>query len=293
MSSSSNFQYTPHDELYGQHIPKEDPELLSSKLQDLQKELDIIPDSDKIDWVSALQTCPDLCDDKFLLMFLRCEIFQCDLAAKRIVKYWRKRVELFGDLAFQPLVLGPNGPFKNDDCALKEIAMMRCMNTKDLAGRPIIFADPSRLPVDQETYENESVARSIWYYMHAALEDETAQRKGVIMVVFPKNIKLGGFNRKLLKLNADSIKGCIPVRISAIHICHPPKIFNLIFPILKAVMGAHLRKKIKLNSESEEKVLEKLNSDYCISKEKLPSEIGGGVVVDHEKWLEERLEAGY
>ena len=96
-TTTTAFQYTEYDELYGQHIPKETPELISSKLQDLQKKLDFIADENKKDWTMALQKCPELCDDKFKLMFLRCEVFNCDKAAKRIVKYWKKRVELFGE----------------------------------------------------------------------------------------------------------------------------------------------------------------------------------------------------
>lgn len=293
--NSTTFRTTPHDELYGQHIPNETPELISSKLQDLEKELDLISDDDKKDWIMATQKCPDLCNnEKFKLMFLRCEIFNCDLAAKRIVKYWKKRVALFGqELAFQPLVLGPDGPFQKDDMALRQIAFMRCLNTRDLAGRPIVFGDPSRLPVDQSTYENESVARSLWYYLHALLEnDETAQRKGAVFIMFPKNVRLANMNRKLAQMNADTIKGCVPIRISSIQICHPPKIFDLIFPIIKAIMGPHLRKKVQLNSGSDENVLKRLNDEFGISSEKLPTEMGGGLVIDHEKWLDERKEAG-
>lgn len=281
-----SFQYTPHDELYGQVIPKENPELISSKLKELDKELDNI--GDKTAWIMALEQCPHMCDEKFKLMFLRCEIFNEVLAAKRIVKYWAKRVELFGeDKAYKPFVLGDDGPFAGDEKAL-QIGFMRLTHKRDDAGRPIIFVDPSRLPEDKSSYENESVCRSLWYNTHVLLDDETAQRKGAVIIAFPKNVKLHQFNRKLGKMNIESIKGCIPIRLSAIHICHPPAIFDIIFPIMKVLMGAHMRKKIKLNSGSDEFVIQKFETQFGIAKEKLPSEMGGELVLNHEQWLEER-----
>lgn len=290
---NSTFETTVYDDLYGQVIPKETPELLSSKFEELEIELRKIPDDKKQDWRMALEKCPDLCDEAFKLMFLRCEVLNADLAAKRIVKYWKKRVQIFGeDKAFLPLTLGDDGPFKDDTASL-DIGFMRLTNKRDSAGRPILFADPSRLPMDQSSYENESICRALWYVMHALIEDETAQRKGSIIVVFPKNSKFAQFNRKLVKMNADSIKGCIPVRLSALHICHPPAVFDLFFPILKILMGAHLRQKIKLNSGSDEEVMEKLGSQFGITNDELPTEMGGTLVLNHEQWLKERLEKGY
>lgn len=293
MKEGTTFEYTAYDDLYGQVVPKETPELLSSKLEELETELQNIPDEMKVEWSMALEKCPHLCDQAFKLMFLRCEIMNSDLAAKRIVKYWKKRVEMFGEAkAFLPFTLGDSGPFQGDDSSLK-IGFLRLTNQRDTAGRPIVFGDPSRLPADQSSYENESMCRALWYCMHALLEDETAQRKGSVIVMFPKNVRIAHFNRKLAKLNAESIKGCIPIRLSALHICHPPVVFDLIFPIIKVLMGAHLRKKIRVNSGSNEKVLNKFESQFGITSDKLPTEMGGTLVLDQEQWLKERLESGH
>ena len=290
---SSTFEYTVHDDLYGQVIPKETPELLSSKFEELETELQKIPSDKKVEWEMALEKCPNLCDEAFKLMFLRCEVFNADLAAKRIVKYWKKRVELFGqDKAFLPLTLGDDGPFRDDDASLK-IGFMRLTHKRDPAGRPILFADPSRLPSDQSSYDDESMCRALWYVMHSAIEDETTQRKGSVIVAFPKNAKFAQFNRKLVQMNGESIKGCIPIRLSAVHICHPPVFFDLIFPIIKLIMGAKLRKKIKVNSGSDEKIVKKMENQFGITSDKLPTEMGGTLVLDHEQWLKERLENGY
>jgi len=306
------FEYTDHDDLYGQTIPVETPDLLSTKFQELENELDRIPESDKKDYLRALQKCPHLfstndnndnkndSNNAFKLMFLRCEIFNADLAAKRIVKYWKTRVEIFGeDKAFLPLVLGDGGPFAlsnngdDEDYTSMKIGFLRCTDKRDDAGRPIIFGDPSRMPIDHSSYDVKSMVRTLWYTLHYVLRnDETAQRKGVVIIMFPKHIKFAQFNRKLAKMNAESIKGCIPIRLSAIHICHPPVVFDLIFPVVKVLMGSKLRKKIQLNSGSEEKVLEKFEQKFGMKRNDLPTELGGSLVLDQDQWLDERRRNG-
>ncbi len=323
-SEQFQFQYTSDDDLYGQTIPVETPTLLSTKLNDLQNELDAIPTDQKTDWLNAIQKCPDIvCTDEFRLMFLRCEILDAKLAAERIVRYWKKRVEIFGeDKAYLPLVLSSsssndNGkdkdssasatasrPFNTpqDEQALS-IGFLRCTTKTDSAGRPIIFGDPSRLPTDQSSYDVKAMCRALWYVLHHILQGEgkgntanakaeTAQRKGAVVIMYPKHVSFGQFNRKLAKLNAESIKGCIPIRLSALHICHPPKVFDLIFPIIKVLMGAKLRKKVQLNSGTEESVLDKFENVYKIPKEDLPTDLGGMLVLDHDGWLEERRRNG-
>merc|ERR1712232_122619 len=216
---------------------------------------------------------PELCDEKFQLMFLRCEVYNCSLAAKRIVKYWAKRLQLFGEKkAFRPLTLGAGGSLEGDEVSLK-YGMFRITQRTDLSGRPILFCDPSLLPVDHSKYENESILRAIWYTAHAALEDATTQRKGAVIMIFPQSVKLRQFNPNLAKMLAESFKGCIPIRLSALHFCHLPIIFDLIFPLLKVLMGSHLRKKVHLHNGDKSEVLELLQKKFGISKEDLPKEL--------------------
>lgn len=277
------------DEMYDQKIPIEAPVLISSKLEELDRKLLCISNEEKKEWMMALEKCPDLCDDNFRLMFLRCEVFNCTLASKRIVKYWAKRVQLFGmSKAFQPLALGAGGTFEGDEASL-QYGMFRTTEKFDSSGRSILFCDPSRLPVDKSQYENESVIRATWYMAHAALEDETTQKKGAVIIIFPRNVVLAQFNSKLAKMFAESFKGCIPIRLSALHFCHLPMMFDFIFPLLKVLMGSHLRKKIHLISGEDSQVPKLFENKFGVLKENLPIEVGGSLQLNHEKWLKERL----
>jgi len=277
------------EDIYGQVILKETSELISTNLEKLDEELERIPNAEKVAWALANERCPQFITKEFKLKFLRCEIFDATLAAKRIINYWHKRFELFKEPnAFKPMKLGHDGAFTNehDDEALKS-KLIRVPGTKDQTGRPIIFFDPSQGPL-KGTYDIDSYIRAFWYCLHSITEDTTAQQKGILFIAYPKHTKFSQFDRKRMTMMIESIKGALPVRISAFHLCHPPVFFEIVFPIVKLLMGKKLRKKIKIHSGSDEKVLEKLVKKYSFDKASLPSEIGGDLILDHDKWLEDR-----
>jgi len=100
------------------------------------------------------------------------------------------------------------------------------------------------------------------------------------------------FDHGLANQLMGAIRGCLPVRMSALHLCHPPVFFQLIFPILKVLMGSRLRKRMLIHYGSNEHVLKRLETKFGMPRTKLPTELGGSVTLDHEKWLEERKKAG-
>ena len=121
----------------------------------------------------------------------------------------------------------------------------------------------------------------------------------------------------LLVNHIESLKVYLPVRVSAFRICHPPGFFRIIFPVMKMLMGAKLRKRVKPHFGKDAEVLKILEEEYryiysrcscegyvsftftnsfsCIDripKTVLPTDLGGELVLDQEKWLQNREEAG-
>jgi hypothetical protein len=82
---------------YGQKHPIETPELVASKLVEFDQEVASLPASETEFVRQAEDRCPELLTSDFKLLFLRCEVFNAELAAKRYAKYWNKRVEIFGE----------------------------------------------------------------------------------------------------------------------------------------------------------------------------------------------------
>jgi hypothetical protein len=94
MSSEATAGQTP--DVYGQLHPVETPELLKRKQKEFEEEMEKLSADEKKNILLAHEKCPELVADDFKLMFLRCEVYNADLAAKRYAAYWDKRVELFG-----------------------------------------------------------------------------------------------------------------------------------------------------------------------------------------------------
>ena len=281
--------FSPPD-IYGQRHPHETPELIASKLQEFHAEVENLPKEETTCVRQAKDRCPQLLDDEFHLLFLRCEVFNVDLAAKRYAKYWTKRVELFGeDKAFEPLTLEKA---LRDDRIVLELGMVRPTGTKDpQSDRSIIFLDPSLQ--DKTKYTRESMTRSVWYIFHAVLEENiVAQQRGVIMINYPHHAQLAQLDRTQIRMIVESIKGYLPVRMTAMHLCHPPVFFAVVFPIIKLFLGERLRKRLRVHAGSQEHVLQHLEEKFGLTKDVLPSDIGGNIVLDHHQWLEDRALQG-
>jgi len=90
-------------------------------------------------------------------------------------------------------------------------------------------------------------------------------------------------------LLADSIRGVLPVRVSAIHIFHAPYIFEILFDVVSMLLGDRLTKRIKMYSEDDDIIRQRLSRFFIKS---LPTELGGDVKLDQEKWISERKEEG-
>lgn len=210
-------------------------------------------------------------------------------AAKRIIKYWKNRVEIFEEKAFMPLTL--DKALKGDEKSL-EISVLRDTHCKDDGGRAILFFDPGRLPKNRGEYDKKSMVRAFWYTLHAVLEDEEVQRKGCVIIGHPKHAPSKP-DFELEKKQVGALRGSIPIRIGAIHICHPPWFFELVWPVFKLMIGSVLRKRVNIHSAKDEKILGNLESKFGIPKEKIPTDMSGGALqLDHMAWLEERRKAG-
>ena len=217
--------------------------------------------------------------------------FSFQRAAKRIGKYWKKRVSLFGpEKAFLPMIR--SGAFRDDDdLDTMKLGFCQLLPGKDPQGRAVFHFDPSK-QYNKKVYKTqESVVRTMWYMMHAALESESAQQKGVIFLVYAKTVPFSKLDPKLDAAIMESLKGCLPIRMSSVQICHPPSFIAYILPILKLLFGERLRKRIKVHSGSNEAVLEKL-AKYGMSADMVATEIGGTYKLDQDAFLEARKKAG-
>ena len=274
-------------DVYRQVHPAESLQLIQEKLAEFDTAVDNIVKTQENNHkclLQAIENCPELLTREFKLMFLRCEVFNTNLAVARYSQYWTKRVEIFGpEKAFQPLTL--DKALSEDHVAL-EIGMMRVVDgVTDAKGRAIVYIDPS--VQDRTKYTVLSLCRALWYTLHAALELESAQKHGVVMLLNPSDSRLSQFDRRLPKVMVPSIQGALPMRLSAMHLCYPPVFVSIILPIIKIFMSERMKKRILLHPGTRDHVLERLNR-YGLGKNILPSDLGGEVSLDHLGWIRER-----
>ena len=283
----SKFLKKRRPDLYGQRHAIETPQLIQDSLVLLEDELCKLPEEDQSGLIRASIECPDIFDSKeHRLLFLRCEQYNVDLAAKRMSNYWRRRIELFGDAAFSPLTLAN---CRAGDEKEYSIGFLRLVSDTDGTGRCNIFIDPS--VVEGQEYDDESMVRAAWYVLHAALETESSQQKGIAFLVYLKDTLVRHFDRSLTRLLANSIRGVLPVRVSAIHIFHAPYLFEILFDVVSVLLGERLTKRIKMYSGEDEDIHDSLE-DFGILPSRLPVELSGRVELNQDAWLKEREDSG-
>lgn len=228
-------------------------------------------------------------------------------AAERLVRYWQHRVEVFGpSKAFGPLTLAA-GALDGDEAALETGFIRLLPSCRDPVGRPVLFLDPSRhFP---GTYPRESMVRVFWYMIHCALEPPppsdqdcdndnpsvvvaaAAAARGVVFVGYPRNVQLSQFDPKLIQANIGYVKSSLPLRLSGMHVCHPPSFFGVIFPVVQYMLASYLQH-LHVHQGSDEQVLDQL-SVFGLPKQGLPTELGGDFQLDHSAWLQERRSRGH
>jgi len=269
--------------IYGQTpTPTETEECVKTGLGQLQAEIDAIGDDEKKGFNQALEKCPHLIDDDFLLMFLRTEVFHAGRAAKRLMKYWKSRIEVFGEeKAFVRLTL--DDALADDSVALS-LGYIQPTGQSDSAGRAIVFMDFSQ--EGKADYTKLSLIRTVWYAIHVALEDKKAQKEGVVILTKTCDNLRQWEVKNSMKL-ADHMKGALPFRLGCFHLCHSPPIVKSILKVTKFFLGK-LRSRVRVHKGTHEEVIDSL-ATYGIPKSAVPNIWSGEFNIEAQsEWLEAR-----
>jgi CRAL/TRIO domain len=278
---------------YGQLHVAETPELIEISLEQFD---DAVRDhllqcsSSKACSTAALRQarkeCPHLLTPEFHLQFLRAEVFDVNLAVKRYVKYWEQRRAVFGPTrAFLPVAEAMG----DEDWESIRHGFCRYVGLHP-SGRAVVLLDPSR--VEGIQYDRESMGRSFWYMVHAAVESTEAQKKGLIIVWRLADFHMGLFDRKLFKQMSKSLQGAFPTRVAALHLCDPPTVLKYVMPVVNMFLVERLRRRLKFHfGSSNEKILVQLEK-YGLTRDILPTDLGGAKVLRHEEWVKKRHAAG-
>lgn len=293
-------------DLYSQTHPIESTALMTSKLREFDHEILHAAASKKCGipepkFLIAERTCPNITTPSFKLIFLRCECYDVPNALKRYTRYWEKRVELFGPLrAYQPITI--QSLYVHNDHRSLELGALQIIqrvksydttlpidtNTPD--ERDMLWFDPSKL--DPAQYSRESGCRALWYLFHALLEDVQVQQRGLICINYSAHFSLKNRDPLFTRMCISSLQGCLPIRISVFHGCHPPPIYRIVARFLLFMLGERLRKRVIPHSGTNEHVNSILRNKYNISENYIPTDMDGNFTLNTMEWIRQRKDAG-
>lgn len=259
---------------------------INTALAEMQNALSAIPLTEKVAMVQTQRLKPQFLDDGHMLRFLRAENFSATNAARRLVRYWNDRFKLFGPDKFcLPMTL--KGALKDDSLALSR-GYVQLLPETDTAGRAVVYIDwSSHEP--SVGYSEESMHRVFWYMVHVAIEDPNVLQRGVVMLIYPQEARLDQFDHSLWNSIAESCRNSLPVCWRSTHIVHPNRFFSIIHPVFMSTLPKNVQDRVVVHSGTKMKVLANLLR-YCLPWDRIPSEIGGCVDLDFEKWLSSRME---
>lgn len=132
--------------------------------------------------------------------------------------------------------------------------------------------------------------RSQLYMFHVALEQESAQTNGVVIVCNNRGILPNHFSRKHEKVLWTAVTTCLPIQIRAIHCCYPKSFMDLFLPVLKQIFGRHLRLRHVVHDDGSESEVKYSLKQYGFVDESLPHPFLGTYKLDPKAWVSERQE---
>ena len=235
-----------------------------------------------------------LWEKRYFFAFSHISLFVWTLqkAAQRYATYWDKRLEIFGEQrAFAKLTVAS----MEEDMKPLQIGALQVIRRRKTAidgsdERDILYMDSSKL--EPGAYTRESGCRAFWHLFHALLEDEQVQKRGLIVLGYSANFRNRNRDSTFTRMCVASMQGCLPIRLSAFHVCHSPPIFHFFAKMLLCFIGERLRKRVLPHAGKYEKVVELLVSKYAIPLSCIPTDMSGDLVLDQQAWLDQRRAAG-
>mmetsp|Transcript_25454 Transcript_25454/g.39155 ORF Transcript_25454/g.39155 Transcript_25454/m.39155 type:complete len:322 (-) Transcript_25454:546-1511(-) len=278
------------DKYGGGESTRETPNTLQDALAQLEEELDKITENREAFDLAQI-TCPEYAQStNFRLMFLRSTEFDAKAAAEKQIKYWSRKVELFGlGNAFRRLSLRD---FEDEDEIALSKGGVRALPEKDDAGRAMILS--FRDLWDNRRSHRKSMLRLIWYMMHFVFEsDVSVQQNGIVIIVVNTmpSYQISGYDDKINRMLWRDLQYVIPVKVKATHAHFGTNIF---MKLIKNTMTLALNKTARsryyyLDGCTVSTFCASLE-EYGIGLDKVPTIIGGEAEFNYQEWLQQQQE---
>ena len=251
------------------------------EIANFNREISELPEETTAEYYSAVVECPSSVDHQQKFVFLDYQNGDAKKAAQSMAAYWKGRVSVFGpDLAYLPMTLAQAVRDEVMNIATRQI--WQILPVTDAAGRAVLFFSPSRRNFAEYSVQREM--RCLWYLLETVIESPDLRQRGVVIVANLHNTDWRHTSGTFTKQYSAIIDAAMPIRLRAVHACHPSALmYYFISPLARRLMPQNIRLRHKLHSGSNEEVLSILQG-YCLPRDRLPAEIGGGIALDMCRW---------
>ncbi|KAL3943359.1 MAG: hypothetical protein SGBAC_002562 [Bacillariaceae sp.] len=289
-------------DIYGIDAPSANAHFDEQDFDALQKQVDAMEENEgKEAYLLAEQMSFDFVHNpKFRLLFLRAGLGNFKKAAKRLVRHFKTKLELFGeDKLVKEITLDD---LNEDDMESLRSGGFQVLPRPDRAGRSILFGRYTCFKYKEPA----NMIRSLWYLWMTLLENETNQIKGVTAVGYEigrsplerydhmdevsfemSSHGHGGFDRKLAKA-IMTVPLSVPVRPVGYHLCADSDQWVSTLNMVVATICKFMRLRMRLHHGSDQECKYQLMT-HGIPVDLIPVEQDGSVnLTNHLEWIEQR-----
>jgi len=165
-----------------------------------------------------------------------------------------------------------------DEKIMKELRTCKVLappNSRDKTGAQIIYFCPRfHQPHESTPYD---VFRMVYYLIDHLVEDITTQRSGFMIIVDLRGAAWRNFESKLPQVFVKNMQNRFPGRLHLILILHPPKIFRVMYSMVKPFVPDKYLAKIQ--------VVELVNLPEYINHNNLLQDYGGTLAFDQSSFI--------
>eukprot|EP00980_Cylindrotheca_fusiformis_P012259 scaffold2995_cov130-Cylindrotheca_fusiformis.AAC.4 len=270
---------------------QETPAFVSSCLEKMDREIDLINDKDAYEQ-AKLQSLNLVPNRQFQLLFLRCNAFNPKTAALHLVQYFTNRLEMFGpeNLAKSMITIDDIGEATR---RVLELGSMQVLPCRDSKGRAVVVCAPSVMEPAMSAYDDPipSLIKAIIYLVSTVMEDEETQKKGVVFVANVSGVSARHEQcHRKLAMRLLALADFFPTRVACLHFCYnsSSRFAPILLSVLASAATSILRVRIRTHDGSHTEWLYKLMS-FGIPIQEFPfTEDGGIQLANHVNWLEKR-----
>ncbi|CAB9528005.1 Transfer protein [Seminavis robusta] len=231
-------------DIHGMAHESNDPENIDELLDQLEQEIQKIPDKKAYDKAKYLNE-EYVTGQEFRLMFLRCDKFDVQVSAQRIVTHLENKMDMFGGGPALARKLRLSDLNEDDIKSLKSGAW-QLLPGCDAAGRLVLALSPTCI---DGSLAVECHQRAIVLLIMSILQTEIAQKKGVVVVMRWSGKSLLQVQQSIFTQAQlmNKLRPGIPRKIACVHILLSQKCLRPLVEGIRWFLHEELRSRIRVH----------------------------------------------